>query len=133
MSNEKPSIGSRWQHKNTKKIYRVFSALDADKSSHGADAIEYQDVESSEIRVMFCSLARDWHDDFAPIDLPLIGSHWRHNDTGTEYVVAAIPRGAKSLHGDVLIEYHAAKSSAGECYVRFAGEWHEDFTRLLFF
>ena len=44
----KPSIGSRWQHKNTKKIYRVFSALDADKSSHGAQLIEYQDVESNE-------------------------------------------------------------------------------------
>ena len=125
MSNEKPSIGSLWQHKNTKKIYRVFSVLDADKSSHGDDVIEYQDVESNEIRVKFCSLARDWHDDFTPLDPPSIGSHWRHNDTDKVYRVIRILKGAKFLHGAQLIEYQDVESN--EYYVRFVLEWHEDF------
>ena len=126
MSNEKPSIGSRWQHKNTKKIYRVFSVLDADKSSHGADVIEFQ-TELSECLVLFCPVTRDWRDGFTLMsNLPPIGSHWHYNKTGHLYRVIRVLKGSKSLHGAELIEYQDTRS--GEYYVRFAREWYEDFT-----
>jgi len=129
MSGDLPSIGSRWQDNSTKKIYRVISIFDKAESSHGVDVIDYQDTESGEIRVKFCSVARDWHDDFTPMNEtppPPIGSHWHYNKTGDLYRVIRVLKGAKSLHGMELIEYQDTIS--GEYYVRFDREWYEDFT-----
>ena len=130
MSNDLPPIGSYWQDNRTKKIYRVTSILDRDQSSQGTDAIDFQDVESGDCRVRFCSVASDWHNSFTPINEPpppSIGSHWQH-DIGKVYRVIRVLKGAKSLHGAELIEYQDVES--GEHYARLASEWHEYFTLI---
>ena len=133
MSNDLPLTGSYWQDKSTKKIYRVTSILDRDQSSQGTDAIDFQDVETGDCRVRFCSVASDWHNSFTPINEPpppSIGSHWQHTDTRKLYRVINIFKGARSLHGAELIGYQDTES--GECYVRFTREWDDYFTLIVF-
>ena len=133
MSNDLPLTGSYWQDKSTKKIYRVTSILDRDQSSQGTDAIDFQDVETGDCRVRFCSTASDWHNNFTPINEPpppSIGSHWQHTDTRKVYRVLNIFKGARSLHGAKLIGYQDTES--GECYVRFTREWDDYFTLVVF-
>ena len=61
MSNDPPLIGSQWQHIDTDKVYRVIRILKGAKFLHGAQLIEYQDVESNEYYVRF---VLEWHEDF---------------------------------------------------------------------
>jgi len=63
-------------------------------------------------------------------DFPLAGSHWQDNNTDKVYRVIGMFKGAKALHGTELIGYLEVES--GEYHVRFASDWHEDFTRLVF-
>jgi len=61
MSSDLPLIGSQWQHIDTDKVYRVIRVLKGAKFLHGAQLIEYQDVESNEYYVRF---VLEWHEDF---------------------------------------------------------------------
>jgi len=122
-----PSIGSHWQH-DIGKVYRVIRVLKGAKSLHGAELIEYQDVESGEY---YARLANEWHEYFTLIsENPSIFSYWRHVDTGVMCRVIRVLKGAKSLHGVDLIEYQDVESA--EYYVRFVSEWHEYFTLVVF-
>jgi len=127
MSNDPPLIGSQWQH-DIGKVCRVIRVLKGAKSLHGADVIEYQDVDSGEYHVRFAS---EWHEYFTLIsENPSISSYWRHVDTGVMCRVIRVLKGAESLHAVDLIEYQDVESA--EYYVRFVSEWHEYFTPVVF-